>query len=189
MFCPECGYNLAGIPENRCPECGFGYEHAAIRSIAYAQADRRSAGYRRLVTLGNLAVLCVLVFTLQGFWRAWANLFTLLALCYAVPLIVGTLYLNPQIVSWFDSPAKVLLGIFSTPPLALAAVVCPRVFLVLATGLLALAAVTVLRLPSGFHSADCSLPSTHQQRLRRWHAAAWISISIAVGSVLLGWFS
>ena len=189
MFCPECGYNLAGIPENRCPECGFGYEHAAIRSIAYAQADRRSAGYRRLVTLGSLVVICVLASTLGGFGRTRSGFPVLRTLCLALPFFVATLYLIPQILGWFDSPAKVLLCIFSTPPLALAAVVYPRAFLVLATGLLALAAVTVLRLPSGFHSADCSLPTTHQQRLRRWHVAAWISMSIAIGSVLLGWFS
>lgn len=30
LYCPTCGYNLTGLPENRCPECGRPFDRAAI---------------------------------------------------------------------------------------------------------------------------------------------------------------
>lgn len=34
LVCPQCGYDLRGIPEFRCPECGFAYDRAAIEGLA-----------------------------------------------------------------------------------------------------------------------------------------------------------
>lgn len=35
--CPQCGYDLHGLPEVRCPECGFRYDAEAIRTLASAE--------------------------------------------------------------------------------------------------------------------------------------------------------
>lgn len=43
LACPKCGYDLHGIPEHRCPECGFGYDAAAVRSMAKAFERARVA--------------------------------------------------------------------------------------------------------------------------------------------------
>jgi len=32
--CPNCGYDLFGIPEDRCPECGFRYTFAPLTAFA-----------------------------------------------------------------------------------------------------------------------------------------------------------
>ncbi len=37
LACLECGYDLHGIPEVRCPECGFHYDAKALVWVATVQ--------------------------------------------------------------------------------------------------------------------------------------------------------
>ncbi|MHC4066086.1 MAG: hypothetical protein ACYSUI_16535 [Planctomycetota bacterium] len=54
-MCPQCGYDLRGIPEERCPECGYGFDRAAIRSLARADNWRRDSAYRRAIVWAVLS--------------------------------------------------------------------------------------------------------------------------------------
>lgn len=37
LYCPTCGYNLTGLPQNRCPECGKTFDP---RQVGIQQARR-----------------------------------------------------------------------------------------------------------------------------------------------------
>lgn len=56
LACPQCGYDLHGIPEERCPECGFGYDAAALRSMAATLEWTRLAVARVVITRGAIAI-------------------------------------------------------------------------------------------------------------------------------------
>lgn len=62
LYCPQCGYNLRGIPENRCPECGFGYDRGAIRAQAISEACNRHAALRHVMGYAIFAATCALVY-------------------------------------------------------------------------------------------------------------------------------
>lgn len=51
LRCPQCGYNLTGLAEPRCPECGAAFDWAQVRAAAHrgpAIAFERARGWRKL---------------------------------------------------------------------------------------------------------------------------------------------
>jgi len=56
FFCPNCGYNLTGLPENRCPECGREFDPAQLAQ--QRRADARIGGVILRVLL--VPALCVI---------------------------------------------------------------------------------------------------------------------------------
>ncbi len=60
LYCPQCGYNLRGIPEDRCPECSFGYDRGAVRSESISEAFNRYAASRNTIGYAIFAVACSL---------------------------------------------------------------------------------------------------------------------------------
>lgn len=55
LACPQCGYDLHGIPESRCPECGFGYDAAALQSMANTAGIVRLEVARRVIVRATIA--------------------------------------------------------------------------------------------------------------------------------------
>ncbi len=70
LYCPQCGYNLRGIPEDRCPECGFGYDRGAIRSESISEAFNRYAASRNTIGYAGvpLAACPPVLLAIGGHW-------------------------------------------------------------------------------------------------------------------------
>lgn len=107
IFCPQCGYDLFGIPEDRCPECGFGYQRAAIRNLADDYAARMLVVSRRVVTAALWAWVPALGRVLGQWARADPNsdapeisFLLLVVLGCALPQVCG-LYLRRR---GFEAP-------------------------------------------------------------------------------------
>ena len=57
FYCPQCGYNLRAIPENRCPECGFGYNRAGIESLSKYRGAASFEASREIIVFSAVSAL------------------------------------------------------------------------------------------------------------------------------------
>lgn len=81
LYCLQCGYNLRGIPENRCPECGFGYDRGAIRAESISEACNRHPASRRAMGFAAFSTVCALAYlTSRGSWSVTLGFALALAL-------------------------------------------------------------------------------------------------------------
>jgi len=71
MFCRQCGYNLYGLPENRCPECGKAFDpHDPKTYWRHASSlSRRRWANRIVVALFALLILCSVAGV--SLWYPW----------------------------------------------------------------------------------------------------------------------
>ncbi|MCK6483302.1 MAG: hypothetical protein HUU22_01545 [Phycisphaerae bacterium] len=78
LYCPQCGYDLRGQQEMRCPECGFRYDEEAIRDVGHdwylrsLAALERSVKGQAIVTAAFLVTCAIALFTPRAASRsAW----------------------------------------------------------------------------------------------------------------------
>ncbi|MHC4995902.1 MAG: hypothetical protein ACYTGQ_12710 [Planctomycetota bacterium] len=60
LYCPQCGYNLTGLPEQRCPECGCIFNRAELTAIG--GIEHPSLAWPLLILLINSTVFAGLMF-------------------------------------------------------------------------------------------------------------------------------
>ena len=98
LYCPQCGYNLRAIPENRCPECGFGYNREGIESLCVMEAHKRNVILHRVLMLSTVSA-CSALASLGGHPMKFALM---------LAVVVGIQILKrpppPRAPRFFDAP-------------------------------------------------------------------------------------
>lgn len=189
-FCPECTYNLRGIPETRCPECGFGFEREAIRDIAELHLRIRLAVYRRTL---KLAIWSLVFSALAWIGSASASVRSLGAAPVVVASVVevGLMFCLAYWASlgqrFFRSPITLLAAVILLPAAFFAVAAAPISLKLAATLAVVWIAPTWIYLPGRFRNAALSLTRDEQDRLRRWNSAAAASALAAAVVVIFSW--
>jgi hypothetical protein len=70
-FCPECGYNLNGLPDQgTCPECGIAYGHEIVL-LGWGVGSYATIANRRITPRFKFAIVLYALLVLPALWLGW----------------------------------------------------------------------------------------------------------------------
>lgn len=181
--CPNCGYDLHGLPEPRCPECGYGIDPAAVRALAEEAELERSAAAGDLIIRSAWAATLAAPAVMRAVSFGRALHFAVLTLAFAA-LAVLWVSMREAVYAPRIHPVVVALGLVG---ICHGLAILPGVSLVLASTVLVFAwKIFVYHSPSWPPSAHARFPS-----LRRWttrlNVAGLCLLGLATLLVLWGW--
>ena len=120
-ICPTCGYNLTGLPTNRCPECGTPFDQKEVRRRAvytwtlvgrlrYANQDARLG-----LIISLVGCAAVGIFRLPGLGDIAPVVDFIAGLAAILTLILGSQILNIwRVPTWareyIDDPPNMMLA-------------------------------------------------------------------------------
>lgn len=188
VYCPNCGYDLRGIPEQRCPECGFGYDHAGIKTLAGQRACDMLAAYRHAVFGSAFAAAIALVSLSAGWIPAPAIRFGMVLVLLWITEVVRRTTAGERLRDWSAEPFHLLA-------LALVQILLSVVLLLLVWSICwwVGAAVAVyawcvyFTRPRDLPFSAFSHPAPFRRRLQRYRVAAGLGLVVASFLVLCGW--
>lgn len=175
--CPRCNYDLANIPEDRCPECGLGYSLRAVERVEHFVGAVLVGDYRAALRWSVAGLfLAALPLAAPG---ARAPLFPLVAIVALVsPTVLGLVialrafshdWATPRWV-WFGP----LIGILLVFALAL-----PALLVLLGIGASGISGL-ILLWSTDVPAALQPLDSQAGRRLCRWRNSAWVILGLGL---------
>lgn len=186
-FCPACGYNLYGIPEERCPECGLRYDLRAVQSVARSNANASTdfACYLMawsIVTIGLMCAPMALMCRLGIFG----------AIMLASVVLIAGLFLRRVLYTtepgeWMEEPGTLLLGAVACLGVAVVVAQLPDVGRLAATGLMTHLWVIQIQAGGRFEYFDLTLDDMRRHRLKRLERMSRIALWAATAMVASGW--
>ena len=183
LACPNCGYDLHGIPQVRCPECGFGFDHAALRSLADSADWVRLAAARAVIVRASIAAALWMPLVVAKIGGSGFVLFVVTAAAYlsayVITLVVTDAYKGPE-----SLPG--LITLFVTLGVALVLVLSTASVVVLVVGLVLLVHGWYVRLFKWVALAPSSnVRSTDVRRSVARHSIGATCLLIAASLLLL----
>jgi hypothetical protein len=188
VYCPNCGYDLRDIPEQRCPECGFGYDHAGIKAVAGQRACDVLAAYRRAV-FGSAFAAAIALVPLSAAWIGdpiirFGMALGLLWTTEIARRVTG----GERLRDWAAEPFQLIaLALFQV---LLSAVVLLLVWSIcwwVGAAVAVYAWCVYLARPKDLPYSAFSHPEPFQHRLRRYRVAAGLGLVMATLLILCGW--
>jgi len=99
LYCPICGYNLTGLPENRCPECGQAFNPLQLLN----SARRPHSGFAATFVLVLWPPVIASILPIEIiFSPRWDNRVVLSM--FIIFILAGDLYLAARIAA--DRPVR-----------------------------------------------------------------------------------
>ncbi len=181
MYCPRCGYNVRGIPEDRCPECGFGFQRAAIRSLAIANFDCRLTNYQRTVLYAAISLACSVVGAAS---LLDVHYFALLLRIGGGALGFAVFHSLTSDGSIFPSIWRILVGVAMILVVVVVGFFFPVAFCIAAAVALLVPLILFQRLPKELREARLSQPDRAERRLTRWWIAGWVATLVALVALI-----
>jgi ribosomal protein L37E len=187
VICPQCGYDLFGIPEERCPECGFGYDYAAIRAVSYKHCLACISVERCSITCTALATALVISPLSDVLGCPVEGRRMLVGGAFLAILTLRRIVDGPQTSGW----RRLLLRATLTLPL-LAAVITlaasdPVQARMVATALLVLATLFCWAMPQEFPFAMKDLPPEPRKHATIHRGCAVYGMTVCWLLVILSW--
>jgi len=127
-ICPDCHYQLSGLPDGRCPECGLLFEHESLlrrhRALEASKAERR---HRRKGQISRWALVCGAIGCFIGVTNGWLPLYSAWTFLIVFAGWVGALlywtlradklwYLAAHRVLLFAPPLVIMMAITRAAP-------------------------------------------------------------------------
>ncbi|HUU84538.1 MAG TPA: hypothetical protein VM243_13650 [Phycisphaerae bacterium] len=188
LLCPQCGYDLRGIPEQRCPECGFGFDHAALRALTSQDNWERDSAYRRTILWAALSVALLVSPVLRG--TSLSGLPRLVMIVAPLLAVVGLkkVYTDPRAPTLVPDLWSGWLGVVLVICCGFVLALVDRLASALVAGALVLAWLTWAALVARSGVASRAAQGEERRLLTLHGTLAMIALAAATALVILCWW-
>lgn len=186
-YCPSCGYNLYGIPEERCPECGLRYDLRAVRTLGRVAHHQLVDNACHVTVWSVLAIGLVSAPILLAFRGSEGFALLVCLVVMLAGIVLRRVLYSAALVDWRDNPAAILVSAMACFFAATASSQLPICARIVATAILAGLWWIHTGSDDRFEFADQSVPTAYRREFVRFHRLSWAALGVATIFVIAGW--